>query len=45
MALDEVDMIAEELQAAGLVGGDELCQEQASKEPREHGQQLGLAIG
>jgi hypothetical protein len=29
-------MIAEELQAAGVVGGDELCQEQASKQPREH---------
>ena len=36
MALDEVDVIAEELQAAGVVGGDELCQEEASKQPREH---------
>jgi hypothetical protein len=31
MALGEVGMIAEELQAAGVVGSDQLCQEQASK--------------
>jgi hypothetical protein len=36
MRLGEVDMIAEELQAAGVVGGDELCQEQASKGPGEY---------
>ena len=29
-------MITEELQAPGVVGGDQLCQEQASKQPREH---------
>jgi len=31
-----VGVIAEELQAAGVVGGDQLLQEQASKEPRQH---------
>jgi hypothetical protein len=35
MTLGEVNMITEELQAAGVVGGDQLCQEQASKEPGE----------
>ena len=34
-ALGKMGVIAEELQAAGIVSGDELCQEQASKEPRE----------
>jgi hypothetical protein len=29
-------MIAEKLQAACVVSGDQLCQEQASKQPREH---------
>jgi hypothetical protein len=36
MALSEVDMIAEELQAASVVGGEQLCQQQASKQPRQH---------
>ena len=36
MTLGEVDMIGEELQAAGIVGTDQPRQEQASKEPGEH---------
>src|SRR5438105_1599918 len=36
MTLGEAGMIAEELQTAGVVGGDQPYQEQASKQPGEH---------
>jgi len=33
MAVGEMDVIAEELEAAGVVGGHQLCQEQAAEQP------------
>ena len=35
-ALGQLSVIAEELQAAGVVGGGELLQEQSPEQPREH---------
>jgi hypothetical protein len=36
MAPGQLGVIAEELQAAGVVDGGQLLQEQASEQPREH---------
>jgi hypothetical protein len=36
MALGQLGVIAEELQAAGIVSGDQLLQKQSPEQPREH---------